>query len=168
MRTQISCPACSSNLGLRADTPHGALGTCPICATQIQIVVHRPPPPPTHKSGATFADVLVGATVVVGVLAGGMMLHKCWQALTDHEFQTVEFPASFRHELIDEHIANHGSWCPGCEEIVDPDELNVDHIVAVRNGGLTSRHNAAVLCGRCNSSKGATNTRLDYLRGRRG
>jgi 5-methylcytosine-specific restriction endonuclease McrA len=39
-------------------------------------------------------------------------------------------------------------------------------VVAVANGGMTSRANARVLCFPCNSSKGARNTLLDYLFGR--
>jgi len=46
------------------------------------------------------------------------------------------------------------------------EDLTVDHIVCLWNGGRTSRANAVVLCRWCNSSKGARNTFLDFLRGR--
>jgi 5-methylcytosine-specific restriction endonuclease McrA len=181
--TQITCPACASILLVQANTPSGALGTCSFCAALIEVVVHPTPPcgnlastasrdrgrrPPVRKPDITLRDVVVGAGVVGGVLAGAIAIYKGWQAVADDVFETVEFPASFRHELIADHLAERGSWCPSCNEAVEEHQLSVDHIVAVNNGGLTSRANAAVLCRSCNSAKGARNSTLDYLIGRCG
>ena len=160
----IACPSRRSVFEVSVDTRPSAHVSCPACRTWLKIVQQTPNP----RTGVTFCDVLFGIGVACGVVGGGTAIYKMVQAATDEVFEAVEFPASFRSGLIHDHVAKHGSWCPECDHLVDPADLTVDHIVSLRNGGLTSRRNATVMCRSCNSSKGAQNTVLDYVRGRSG
>ncbi len=106
-----------------------------------------------------MAYVAVGATAVtVG--------YKFFQALTDEDFGDGEFPRWVRHEIKQKHKKSYGCYCLGCNMRVRDKDLEVDHIVAFRNGGRTSRANAQILCRSCNAQKGARNSVFDYIRGR--
>lgn len=96
----------------------------------------------------------------------GVLAFKLVQAAFDEDFGDGEFPRRFRHELIDVHVARHGRRCARCGSRVRRCDLTVDHIIPLSRGGRTSRFNAAVLCRRCNSSKGAEVSLLDLVRGR--
>ena len=98
---------------------------------------------------------------------GVLVFMKAGQALSDEEFNSIEFPAGFRRRFIDAHVERRGTRCLACRRRVPRRRLTVDHIVALANGGRTSRANAQVRCRPCNSSKGARNTPVDYVRGRR-
>lgn len=55
------------------------------------------------------------------------------------------------------HLAENGPVCPGWgvpPHPVDPDDLTVDHPVALANGGGHDQP-VGVLCRRCNAAKGA-------------
>jgi hypothetical protein len=137
------------------------------CSEFAQMFV-TPPAPATSTTPPeplllTIGKVALGATAIAAV---GVLTYKIGQAIFDEDFGTVEFPAWFRQELIGKHRAAHGSFCFGCSNRVPRRALVVDHIVALRNGGRTSRANAQVLCTQCNSRKGAKNNPLDYVRGR--
>jgi hypothetical protein len=114
----------------------------------------------------TFDRLVSGLGKLLGGGVIAVAVYKSWQMATDEVFDSVEFPAWFREELIAEHIKVYGSYCPECGYRVTRSEFTVDHILALANGGLTSRRNARVICRSCNSSKGARNTLLDRLRGR--
>ncbi|MEQ9319786.1 MAG: HNH endonuclease signature motif containing protein [Polyangiaceae bacterium] len=162
MGSKVTCPQCAALLcGVLAV---GQVVRCPSCLSGLQIVSQ----PPAHRGDSDLRRLLVGIGVASAVVGVGVLAFKVVQAATDEVFDSVEFPASFRHDLIDDHVAAHGTWCPACDDLVNFDELSVDHIVALRNGGLTSRSNAAVMCRSCNSMKGAHNSPFDYVRGRRG
>lgn len=118
---------------------------------------------PAPNPWVTVGKVLLVSAAVVGV---SVLTYKVVQAAIDEDFGTGEFPGWFRREFIAQHVARHGCRCPCCGRKVPRDALTVDHIVALANGGRTSRANAAVLCLSCNSAKGARNTALDYVRGR--
>lgn len=110
---------------------------------------------------------VIGAIFKTAFVAGGVLaLFKIGQAIVDEDFGGRSFPASFRRQKITAHIASHGTVCFGCNTCVREDELTIDHVVAWAKGGLTSRQNAAVICGSCNSRKGAKVDFLDHLRGR--
>jgi len=129
-----------------------------------------PPAPPPTPAPTTTKDVLVGLGLGVlagaAIVGGAILLFKGGQAVLDEDFGTTEFPAWFRREKIDAHVAAHGWHCTKCNCDVTPGSLTVDHIVSLKNRGRTSRMNARVLCLWCNSSKGGRNVPLDYLRGR--
>jgi hypothetical protein len=129
-----------------------------------------PPPPPSpvvpspgRELVLAFAKGFFGALLAIG---GAVATYKVGQAIFDEDFGTVEFPLWFRRQKIKAHVAIHGWYCPKCKRSVRRGSLTVDHIVALQNGGHTSRLNAQVICGPCNSSKGARNVPLDFLRGR--
>jgi len=122
-----------------------------------------PKPPSQPRPTPGLASFLLKGAAVAGA---GILAYKGLQAILDEDFETTEFPAWFRRELIEDHIARYGSWCPWRGHWVHPEDLTVDHIVALVNGGRTSRANAQVLCGDCNSAKGARNSLFDFLRGR--
>lgn len=103
---------------------------------------------------------------VLGWAVASVAVFKVLQAASDQVFGGGEYPAQVRNELIEEHIDLYGCWCPDCDRNVPRQLLTVDHRVALVNGGLTSRWNARVICGSCNSRKGAANSPLDYLMGR--
>lgn len=107
-----------------------------------------------------------GLVIGLGIAATALAAFKLAQAAFDEDFGDGEFPRSVREELIDKHVAMHGWYCPRCSSNVPPGTLTVDHVVAMRNNGRTSRMNAQVICTSCNSSKGARNTPWDYVRGR--
>ncbi len=138
--------------------------------TYAELAAFFPPPPPPPVVPSPGREVLLavakgffGTLLAVG---GAVATYKVGQAIFDEDFGTVEFPPWFRREKIKAHVAIHGWYCPKCKRSVRRGSLTVDHIVALRNGGHTSRLNAQVICGPCNSSKGARNVPLDYLRGR--
>lgn len=59
-----------------------------------------------------------------------------------------------RTAAVAAHRARFGDWCPGwkrpAHDVVAPNVLTADHIVAAAHGGTE----LSVLCHRCNSSKG--------------
>lgn len=112
------------------------------------------------------SDVIGTIAKVALVAVGGFALYKIGQAVFDEDFGGRAYPAWFRREKIASHVKAHGTFCFDCRRHVREDELTVDHIVAWAKGGLTSRQNAAVICGSCNSSKGAKVGLFDHLRGR--
>jgi 5-methylcytosine-specific restriction protein A len=57
---------------------------------------------------------------------------------------------SIRRALLAAH-----PWCENCRAYED---LTVDHIIPVAQGGSHARHNLQVLCRPCNSRKGARTT----------
>lgn len=155
--TSVRCPACVGTF--RVHYPARGGGThCPNCRTHLVLPAIEPPQP-RQSGGITLGQLVAGA--IVGVVA-----LKTVQALFDEDFGDGEFPAWFRAELRDEHIAWNGHTCPDCGRRVRYRDLTVDHIVALRNGGRTSRANAAILCRRCNSRKNDRNSIFDYLAGR--
>jgi hypothetical protein len=101
-------------------------------------------------------------------VAAGVAIYKVGQAIFDEDFGTRHYPEWFRRQQIDEHVAAHGAFCPSCERRVRIADLTLDHIVPWAAGGLTSRQNARVICGSCNSSKQDRAGFLDYVRGRAG
>jgi hypothetical protein len=109
-------------------------------------------------------SITLGKLALLGVGIFGFA--KLVEILVDEEFEGIEFPASFRRQFIDAHVEMHGTRCLGCHRRVPRRHLTVDHIVALANGGRTSRANAQVRCVPCNSSKGARNSPVDFLRGR--
>jgi hypothetical protein len=123
----------------------------------------RAPAQPLEPLLLTLGRVALGSVVTA---LGAVAAYKLGQAVFDEEFDSVEFPAWFRAELIDTHVDRFGSWCPRCRRRVRLASLTVDHIVSLRNGGKTSRANAQVLCWPCNSAKGAKNNLFEYVRGR--
>lgn len=132
---------------------------CPYCGVILTRRLHSARDP-------MVTPRIPAALKALGVVAAGILAFKVLQGLRDEDFGDGEFPRSFRQELIDEHVRVHGCRCPGCGRRVRRSELTVDHIVALANGGRTSRENAKVLCLWCNSSKGARNSWLDFLLGR--
>ena len=117
-----------------------------------------------RRSRPSVGDLLLAVAAVTAV---GVVTYKIAQMVLDEDFGSRAYPASFRAEKIGAHLDAHGSRCLRCDRGVRVRELTVDHIVPWAKGGLTSRFNAAVICGRCNSSKGAAANVMDYLRGRR-
>jgi len=109
--------------------------------------------------------VSLGKLALLGF--GAFAAIKVIEVLVDEEFDGIEFPASFRRRFIDEHVRIYGRRCLACRRGVLRRHLTVDHIVALANGGRTSRANAQIRCRSCNSSKGSRNGVLDHLRGRR-
>lgn len=154
----VSCPTCGAALAVVS----GAPVACPGCA-QFLVLARVPAPPPPVTGVGAFA---LGALGGLGLIALGIVGYKVAQAVTDEDFGTVEFPARFRRELIAAHIARDGRRCPRCRRHVRRRDLAVDHVVALANGGRTSRANARVLCRACNSRKGARQTFTDYIAGR--
>mgnify|MGYP000846982733 CR=1 FL=1 len=122
-------------------------------------------PPSTRSSDQREA---IGITLLkVGLIAvSAVALYKVGQALFDQDYGGRAFPPSFRAEKIQAHLNAHGPNCLSCQRRVRVRELTLDHIYPWAKGGLTSRFNAEVICGRCNSSKGANANFLDYVRGR--
>lgn len=114
---------------------------------------------PTSSFGAALLKLGVAAAV-------GVAAYKVGQAIVDEDFGTRHYPEWFRRERIGEHLTSHGSYCPSCQRRVRIAELTMDHIVPWAAGGLTSRQNARVICGSCNSSKQDRAGFLDYVRGR--
>lgn len=106
--------------------------------------------------------ILTAALGVVGAVAA----YKIAQAVGDEDFESRHFPAWFRDELISAHLDTQGAYCPVCERRVRIADLTVDHIVPWAKGGRTSRQNARVICGRCNSRKRDKVGIMDLVRGR--
>jgi hypothetical protein len=137
--------------------------------TTLPSLVHYPPHahvPTVARSPQASGSVLGAVLKFAGWTAAAIVAYKFIQAITDTDFGRGEFPASFRQGLIEDHIDTYGSKCPACQRSVRRSQFTVDHIVALANGGRTSRANARVVCASCNSRKGARNSILDYLRGR--
>jgi hypothetical protein len=118
--------------------------------------------PPT-QSGPSIGEVLL---TIAAVTAVAVVAYKVGQALFDEDFGGRAYPTSFRADKIRTHLDAHGSRCLRCVRRVRVRDLTVDHIVPWARGGLTSRFNADVMCGACNSSKGSTANLLHYIRGR--
>jgi 5-methylcytosine-specific restriction endonuclease McrA len=54
------------------------------------------------------------------------------------------------------HLRSYGYWCPGYQrEPHYTKDLTADHITSRAAGGEDVRANLQVLCGACNSAKGA-------------
>jgi hypothetical protein len=139
-------------------------------ATEFEALAHLFAPLPTPFDASpqehplwTVGKFVLGAAAVVGT---AVVAFKVVQAAGDEDFGTAEYRAWFRRELIEGYVDEHGWHCTACGSKVPKGSLTVDHIVALKNGGRTSRANAQVLCLWCNSGKGAKNGLLDYLRGR--
>lgn len=122
--------------------------------------------PPINPQPINVQGIIETVMTILGYATVAFVAYKGLQFVFDEDFGDGEFPRWFRDELRDDHVALHGSRCPRCEERVRYEELTVDHIVAMKNGGLTSRVNAEIMCRSCNSRKGARNTFFDYARGR--
>ncbi|WP_236566720.1 HNH endonuclease [Nocardia sp. CY41] len=61
-----------------------------------------------------------------------------------------------RAEVVADHRAAHGNWCPGWRRPAHPsDDLTADHTRAVADGGRPDGP-LQVLCRACNSAKGAS------------
>ncbi|MCI0528213.1 MAG: HNH endonuclease [Nitrospira sp.] len=123
------------------------------------LTIRLVPPPSQQKAGDILLKVLV--YTAVGVLA-----YKGLQAILDEDFGGGEYPRRFREEMRQEHMAWYGCCCPQCGRRVPYDDLTVDHVVSMKNGGCTSRANADLMCRSCNSQKGGKNSFFDYIRGR--
>lgn len=111
-------------------------------------------------------EVIAGTVLGASVMLGVGIIYKVAQAALDEDFGTTEFPAWFRDELISSHIESHGHYCTSCGCRTRRRDFQVDHIVALVNGGRTSRANARVICRGCNASKGGRNDTMDYFWGR--
>lgn len=126
--------------------------------------------PPDQARGPRPTRRAPDAMRTYGLLAAGgvaaVVLAKLAQAAFDETFDSIEFPRRTRHELIDAHVERHGAHCKSCNTRTARADLQVDHIVALKNGGRTSRANARVICRWCNARKGGRNRLADYLRGR--
>ena len=123
--------------------------------------------PPRGLSGVQPEPPIVSLGKLALLGLGAFAAIKVIEVLLDEEFVGIEFPAAFRRRLIDQHLRMYGPRCHGCRRRVARRHLTVDHIIALKNGGRTSRANAQVRCRSCNSSKGARNGLRDHLRGRR-
>lgn len=161
--TNFYCVLCGTVFSV-VNALHGSIVRCPGCYGALTILSS----PPSLVLQQTAPVLALGDAVakLLGYAALGFLAFKGLQAAFDEDFGEGEFPQWFRDEIRDEHIASTGSRCPRCAQRVQYADLTVDHIVALANGGLTSRANAEVMCRRCNSRKGARNSLFDYARGR--
>ena len=163
MVTNFHCGSCGTAFSV-VNPMHGSTVQCTGCY-RVSTILFIPPsssPRPIVRTpgfGETVAKILGYGTL-------GFIAYKGLQAALDEDFGEGEFPQWFRDEMREDHIAAHGFRCPRCEMRVQYMDLTIDHIVAFRNGGLTSRANAEIMCRRCNSRKGARNSIFDYARGR--
>jgi 5-methylcytosine-specific restriction protein A len=66
--------------------------------------------------------------------------------------------ARLSKRVIARHVGQHGYVCPGYGRDAHPaSDLTIDHVVPLAAGGLPfDIANCAVLCGSCNSTKGAS------------
>jgi hypothetical protein len=97
-------------------------------------------PPERDHPLVTIGKVLLASAAAVSV---GVVTYKFVQAMTDEDFGTTEFPAWFRRELIDEHVARTGWYCTGCDCTVSKgwacrNGANIPFL-ASRGGGSGSR-----------------------------
>ena len=82
----------------------------------------------------------------------------------------VYAPAANRHSLVDRRALNRSipprlraevirlnedGRCRICRKPCSPDEIHIDHVVSVANGGLTILENLQVTCETCNLAKGS-------------
>lgn len=59
-------------------------------------------------------------------------------------------------QIVREHRATHGDYCPGWGVPGHPStDLAADHVIPRASGGTSTRSNLAVLCRRCNGRKRA-------------
>jgi hypothetical protein len=111
-------------------------------------------------------EIIAGTILGGGALLAIGTIYKIGQAALDEDFGTTEFPALFRDDLITSHIESRGHYCTACGCRTWRRDFQVDHIVALVNGGRTSRANARVICRWCNARKGGRNDTMDYFWGR--
>lgn len=163
MPTNFHCAMCGAAFTV-VNALHGSMVQCPGCYGTLTILC-IPPSPNLHPidQAPGFGE---SVAKLLGYAALGFFAYKGLQAALDEDFGEGEFPQWFRDEMREDHIASYGSLCPRCEKRVQYQDLTIDHIVALINGGLTSRANAEIMCRRCNSRKGARNSIFDYARGR--
>jgi len=106
---------------------------------------------------------VAAAAVVVGLAAGwwaaGLFVLSCGmveQVVLRRRLRAA-IPVRRRRVWTDEErrfILDRDGWqCVYCGAT---EELQIDHVVPFSRGGACSIDNAAVLCGPCNRSKGAT------------
>lgn len=65
-------------------------------------------------------------------------------------------PPQLRQKVIDR---NGDGRCRLCGQPVAPEEIHIDHIQSVADGGLTELSNLQVTCRHCNLKKGSGRTR---------
>ena len=162
MAANFHCALCGAAFSV-VHALHGSMVQCPGCY-QTLIIRFTPPSNPHPIAQTPGLGLTVGR--ILGYAALGFFAYKGLQAALDEDFGEGEFPQWFRDEMREDHIASYGSRCPRCSKRVRYNDLTIDHVVALRNGGLTSRANAEIMCRRCNSRKGARNSTFDYARGR--
>lgn len=163
--SRIRCQSCGALFRV-IEAWNGAAVQCPSCKRMLAIqlvptAAQQQAPQTSAEPG--FGEVLLKA---LGYVAVGMVAYKGLQALFDEDFGNGEYPCWFREELREEHVAQYGCRCPQCGRRVRYDDLTVDHVVSLKNGGRSSRANAEVMCRSCNSRKGGKNSFIDYIRGR--
>ena len=163
--SDICCQPCGALFPVR-DAYDGGRVQCPCCGCLL--IIGRCPPPGEHHAPQVLPRARFGEALakVIGYTAIGVLTYKGLQALFDEDFGGGEYPRWFRDEVREEHVAGYGYRCRKCGERVRFDDLTVDHVVSLKNGGRTSRANADVICLSCNCQKGARNSLLDYIRGR--
>ena len=161
----IRCQSCGALFRV-VEAWNGAAVQCPSCNSILAIrLVPTPAQQQAPQSSAEpgLVEVLLKA---LGFAAVGVVVYKGLQALFDGDFGNGEYPRWFREEMRGEHVAQYGCRCPQCGRRVRYDDLTIDHVVSLKNGGRTSKANADVMCRTCNSQKGGKNTFFDYIRGR--
>src|SRR5579862_1066810 len=142
MPTNFHCSMCGAAFSV-VNALHGSIVQCPGCYGRLTILC-IPPSPNRHliDQAPGFGGAL---TKLLGYAALGFLAYKGLQAALDEDFGEGEFPQWFRDEMREAHIASYGSRCPCCEKRVQYQDLTIDHIVALINGGLTSRANAEIM-----------------------
>lgn len=68
-------------------------------------------------------------------------------------------PPRLRAEVI---RRNTDGRCKICRKRCSPDEIHIDHITSIANGGLTVLENLQVTCGACNLAKGSGRPRSEF------
>jgi hypothetical protein len=71
---------------------------------------------PASRFGLGQRGVTIGNALRTAL--GLAAIYKLFQAVTDEEFDTVEYPAWFRATFIEEHVEEQGCCCPACDRRV--------------------------------------------------
>ena len=161
----VCCSMCRARF-LVVKVCEGAVVHCPKCHNMLAIRLF--PAPAQKETPETSSKSSLGKLLikVLGYATVAVVAYKGLQAAFDEDFGGGEFPRWFREKKRQRHIAQHGSRCLKCKRMVPYNDRSIDHIISMKNGGRTSRANAALMCRSCNRSKGARNSWFDYIRGR--
>ena len=158
----MSCPACWQPIAAPPPSPHPTAFHCPYPCCRAYLAIPAAVPPPAPRAPGWVETIAAGALV----LGGLALTYKALQALLDEDYGTIEYPKRIRDQMREDHIAVWGPVCPSCGDEVPFEDLTIDHVIALINGGMTSRANAQVLCRRCNGRKAGHQRALDYFWGR--